>query len=68
MRETAPGSRETLVRVVAPHFTAGCVFVDGKCVEAAPILRRWFLGKPEDWCRNWVALKGWKATVVRGKP
>jgi len=32
-----------LVRVVAPHFVAGLVAVDGVVVEAAPILR-WEIG------------------------
>lgn len=54
---------ERLIRVEAPHFTAALVMVDGRCAEAAPILK-WALGKGEDWLRAYFAQKGWKAIEV----
>lgn len=56
---------ERLIRVVAPHFVAALVTVDGLCTEAAPILK-WAVGKGEDWLRAYFAQKGWKAHEVRG--
>lgn len=56
---------ETLVRVVAPHFVAGFVMVDGRCTEAAPILRKACIGKPAQPLRNYFIRRGWKATIVR---
>lgn len=52
---------ETLVRVVAPHFVAGLVVVDGRCCEAAPILR-WAIGKSTEELRRYFTHKGWLAT------
>ena len=52
-----------LVRVVAPHFVAGIDCANGKCVEAAPILK-WCKGKTEDELRTLFAKKGWKASVI----
>lgn len=41
--------REILLRVEAPNFCAGAVFMDGEdaidCIETAPILRKWVAGK-----------------------
>lgn len=54
---------ETLVRVVAPHFVAGLIIVDGWCTEAAPKLK-WAIGKDRDGLRAYFARKGWKATVL----
>ena len=55
-----------LVRVVAPHFVAGLVIENGRCVEAAPILK-WALNKGEDFLRGYIKSKGWRATVVPEK-
>lgn len=53
-----------LVRVVAPHFVAGLdIGVNGKCVEAAPILA-WAKGKTEDELRAYFKRKGWRASVI----
>ena len=57
--------RETLVRVVAPHFVAGFVVRDGRCVEAAPILRRHLMGRTVEEARAIIAGKGWRAHIVR---
>lgn len=54
---------ETLVRVVAPHFVAGLIIVDGWCTEAAPKLK-WAVGKDRDRLRAYFARKGWKAVVI----
>ena len=52
------------VRVVAPHFVAGMdIGVNGRCVEAAPILA-WAKGKSEDEVRRYFASKGWRASVI----
>lgn len=60
---------ERLIRVVAPHFVAALVMVDGRCTEAAPILK-WAIGKGEDWLRAYFRDKGWRATEVKqeGEP
>lgn len=52
-----------LVRVVAPHFVAGLECANGKCTEAAPILK-WLRGKSEDELRAIFHKKGWKASVI----
>ena len=52
-----------LVRVVSHRFVAALVIVDGKCSEAAPILRRHCLGKSPDELRALFAAKGWAASV-----
>lgn len=55
---------DSLVRVVAPHFVAGIIMRDGRCIQAAPILK-WCRGA----CRATLAAefqrKGWVATVLR---
>lgn len=59
---------ETLVQVRADGakpFTAGLIVVDGRCTEAAPILRKLCLGKSSQQLRNLFARRGWKAVVVR---
>lgn len=53
-----------LVRVVAPHFCAGLIFgPDGRCVEAAPILR-YCLGRSATWAKGYFTRKGWEAQRV----
>jgi hypothetical protein len=52
-----------LVRVVAPHFVAGIIVRDGKCVTAAPILR-WAIGKTRDELRAYFASKRWDARII----
>lgn len=54
---------ETLVRVVAPHFCAGLIVVNDRCVKTAPILA-WTIGKSADFLRAYFAQKGWRASVV----
>jgi hypothetical protein len=57
----------TLVQVRADGsrpFTAGLIFVADRCTLAAPILRRWCLGRSRDECRAVFAGHGWKAVVV----
>ena len=55
---------ELLVRVLAPHFCAGLVMRDGRCVEAAPILR-WAVGRDRDQLRTQFAQRGWQAQIVK---
>jgi hypothetical protein len=54
-----------LVRVEAPHFTAGLLVSDlsGRCVKAAPTLR-WALGQQREALSQELRRRGWKATVV----
>jgi len=54
----------TLVSVDAPHFCAGIVIEDDKCVRAAPILA-WCIGKDASFLRRYFKQKGWKAIVVK---
>ena len=55
-------SAERLLRVEAPHFVAGAVWLrEGevwRCVDAAPILR-WMLGASAAYAREYIQLKGW---------
>lgn len=55
-----------LVRVEAPHFTAGIVLRNGRCVLAAPILR-WCVGKGQVELRLRFAELDYRATIVRSK-
>jgi hypothetical protein len=52
-----------LVRVVAPHFVAGLVLIDGICTRAAPKLRP-SLGKSLPDLFLYFASRGWDAEVV----
>lgn len=36
---TSSSDAERLIQITAPHFVAGIVALDGRVVEAAPILR-----------------------------
>lgn len=58
---------ETLARVEAPHFVAGFVVAEGRCIKAAPIIR-YFVGKPSDWIRDYCRQKKWKAITVPALP
>jgi hypothetical protein len=51
---------ERILRVTAPHFCAGAVFVGPpwRCVEAAPILK-WMVRKPPAETRAYLDRKGW---------
>lgn len=56
--------RPKFVRVVAPHFVAGLdIGVNGRCVEAAPILA-WAKGKTEEELRDYFRRKNWRAIVI----
>lgn len=50
---------EELVYVDAPHFCAALFHVNGKIIDAAPILR-WAIGKQLDWFLAYCKRKGWK--------
>lgn len=52
-----------LIRVVAPHFTAGMCMTGDVCTEAAPILK-WAIGKSRDDLRRYFAKKGWLAMQI----
>ena len=53
---------ERILRVEAPHFVAGAVWLDGDvgwaCVEAAPIIS-WMWGKPSAEVQRYLNRKGW---------
>jgi len=52
---------ETIVHVVAPHFCAGVVLRDGRCIAAAPIIK-WALGKTTQQLSASFKKNGWRAT------
>lgn len=53
------------IRADGPRpFTAGLVFTGDRCTLAAPILRKWCLGRGKDEVRALVARRGWTAVVV----
>ena len=53
-----------LVRVVGPGFVAGFE-VGETVVRAAPILRRWLMGKTEAEARAVIRERNWSATIVK---
>ena len=55
-----------LVRVVAPHYTAGLIIKDGIAVRAAPILY-WAVKKRKtrEWLSAYFKRKGFKATILK---
>ena len=55
-----------LVRVVAPHFVAGLLIEDGRCIAASDMLT-WAVGETDYHLRTFFANKGWTATIVRDK-
>lgn len=59
---------EALVRVVAPHFVAGAIFLpqNGQwtCTEAAPIIK-WMIGKTDKEIKTYCTKKNWTATKVK---
>ena len=44
--------KERLIRVTAPHFCAGLIIKHGKVVEAAPILRKQYMGKSYEFVKK----------------
>jgi hypothetical protein len=52
-----------LVRVVAGHFVAGFES-DGTVRRAAPILK-YMVGWSDDRARQYIAAKGWTASIVK---
>lgn len=65
-QDTSPKARLNislaLVRVVAPHFVAGFE-TDGIVRRAAPIIK-YMEGRTDEWVRNYIASKGWRAGIV----
>ncbi len=65
MRDDTQAAGELLIRVEAPHFTAGLVLNKaGVCIHAAPILN-WCIGRPREYLRLHFARCTWRATVVQ---
>jgi len=62
-----PAAPGVLVRVQAPHFTAGIVVEsqsnDSVCIEAAPILA-WCKGKTNAQIRAYFDRKGWRPRII----
>ena len=57
---------ERLIRVVAPHFVAACIIVDGVVTESAPILG-WSIGWNADKLSTYFTRKGWTAAEILSK-
>lgn len=63
----AVSPRHHLVRVVAPHFVAGAVVVDGRVTECAPILWRYAVTICQRSARCLVTslrVKGWTVEIT----
>jgi hypothetical protein len=52
-----------LVRITSPHFVAGAIFKNKRCVHAAPIIR-WMVGMGSRAAHDSLVKKGWKWEVV----
>ena len=50
---------KTLLYISAPHFTAGAVYQDGECIEAAPIIK-WVQSSTREAVFSYLNKKGWK--------
>ena len=48
-----------LLRVTAPHFVAGAIWVNKECVHAAPIIK-WMIGKPAIEVKAYLDKRKWK--------
>lgn len=59
------GDENRLLQIIAPHFVAGIVINRGCCIMAAPILRRYCLGKPVKQIEQHYRSKGWKVDDVQ---
>lgn len=56
-----------LVQVTAPNFVAAFVVGDDGMVErAAPILRKWVMGKPDAEARRICRMKRWSVEEIEG--
>jgi hypothetical protein len=48
-----------LLRITAPHFVAGAIWVNKECTEAAPIIK-WMVGKPPLEVKAYLDKRKWK--------
>ena len=55
---------EVTLQVTSPHFCAGVVLKNGRCVQAAPILY-WAVTRSEAHLRDYFRRKMWTVFVVR---
>ena len=53
-----------LIQVCSPYVTAGIVVKDGLITDAAPILRKAWLGRPFGSLQAWARREGWEIIVV----
>lgn len=60
---------ERILRIEAPHFTAGAIWRGKQCVSAAPILA-WMVGADPARVRRWLDHKGyaWEWIKPESKP
>ena len=56
----SPAKVEHLLRVEAPHFVAGAIWLRDpwRCIDAAPILK-WMVGKPAPDVARYLQKKRW---------
>jgi hypothetical protein len=55
---------ERLLQITSTYFCAGAVLNEGKCTEAAPILRKHVMGRTFDQIQAVCAAKKWKVVEV----
>ena len=53
-----------LIAIDAPHFYAGVVLENDIVIQAAPILKKYMIGKCRDDVIGYCKRKGWKAIIV----
>jgi hypothetical protein len=50
----------TALAISAPHFYCGVVLHDDKVTQAAPIVRKWAMGKTSEQVRQYCRARGWR--------
>jgi hypothetical protein len=66
MPQPSPGKpfANGLIRIEAPHFVAGAVILYGRCVRAAPIIRKATVGKTAQEVVSWAQQKGYTMQLL----
>jgi hypothetical protein len=56
---------EELWQIHGPNFTAGLVLENGRCTKAAPILRKYVLGRTALEIHNTIVARRWRVWEIK---